>query len=62
MKQSYQALTLKNVLSDPMVRTAMAADRVDAHELAAMLAGVAKTLAPSPPRLSARLAQFFCPN
>jgi hypothetical protein len=60
MKQSYPTLTLKNVLSDPMVRIAMDADGVDPGELAAMLAGVAKTLAPSRP--SARVAQLFCPN
>ena len=44
MKPIYQELTLNNVLADPMVRLAMRADHVDPQELAAMLAGVAKTL------------------
>ena len=52
MKPIYQELTLKNVLADPMVRLAMNADHVDPQELAAMLAGVAKTLQGSAPRTS----------
>ena len=48
MKHAGQELTLTNMLTDPMVRTVMAADRVDAQELAAMLAGIAETLRPSP--------------
>jgi len=53
-------LTLNNVLTDPMVRTVMAADRVDPQELAAMLAAVAKTL-PRPPRpVAGRVAQLIC--
>jgi len=40
---------LKNVLADPMVRIAMAADRVDPQEFATMLAAVAQTLERSPP-------------
>jgi hypothetical protein len=44
MKRPQQELTLANVLTDPMVRLAMAADRVNPHELAAMLAGVAKVV------------------
>jgi hypothetical protein len=60
MKQSYHELTLANVLTDPMVRTAMAADRVDPQELAAMLAAVAQTLKCSPPRWHERAAQLIC--
>jgi hypothetical protein len=48
MKHAGQELTLTNMLTDPMVRTVMAADRVDPQELAAMLAGIAETLRPSP--------------
>jgi hypothetical protein len=48
MKHFGQELTLTNMLTDPMVRTVMAADRVHPQELAAMLAGIAETL--SPPR------------
>jgi len=47
MTHAGQELTLTNMLTDPMVRTVMAADRVDAQELAAMLAGIAETLRPS---------------
>ncbi len=52
MKPIYQELTLNNVLADPMVRLAMRADHVDPQELAAMLAGVAKTLQSAPQRVS----------
>jgi hypothetical protein len=52
MKQSSYELTLTNVLADPMIRTVMAADRVDPHELATMLAAMAQTLQYAPPRLS----------
>ncbi|MEA2928597.1 MAG: hypothetical protein QOG38_1025 [Hyphomicrobiales bacterium] len=62
MKQSCHELTLTNVLADPMVRTVMAADRVDPQELAAMLAAVAQTLKPSSQRLPERVAQFICTN
>jgi hypothetical protein len=44
MNRPQQELTLANVLTDPMVQIAMAADRVNPLELAAMLAGVAKVL------------------
>jgi hypothetical protein len=39
-----QELTLKNALADPLVRTVMAADGVDADELTAMLSGIVSTL------------------
>ena len=57
MQRSYNELTLSNALSDPMVRTVMAADRVDPQELAAMLTAIASTLRPSP---TAQLACFNC--
>lgn len=44
MRHQRQELTLKNALSDPMVRTAMAADGVDPQELSAMLTAIASTL------------------
>jgi hypothetical protein len=62
MMQSCGELNLNCALADPMVRSVMAADRVDPQELAAMLAAVAQTLPRSPPSLSERFAQFFCPN
>jgi hypothetical protein len=62
MRRSFHELTLTNVLTDPMVRSVMAADRVDPQELTAMLAAVAQTLKPSPPRWFERAAQFVCPN
>ena len=52
MKPTYQELTLKNMLTDPMIRLAMNADHVDPQELGAMLARVAKTLEHSAPRVS----------
>ena len=39
-----QELTLTNALSDPLVRTMMAADGVDPQELSAMLRDVVATL------------------
>jgi hypothetical protein len=60
MKHLCHEPTLTNMLTDPMVRSVMAADRVDPQELAAMLAAVAKTLKPSPPRWSSLAAQFAC--
>ena len=48
MKHAGQELTLTNMLTDPIVRTVMAADRVDPQELTAMLADIAETLRPSP--------------
>jgi hypothetical protein len=50
MNRPQQELTLANVLSDPMVQIAMAADRVNPRELAAMLASVAQTLRHSRPQ------------
>jgi hypothetical protein len=39
-----QELTLNNALSDPLVRTMMAADGVDPRELSAMLRDIVATL------------------
>jgi hypothetical protein len=44
MRYHRQELTLENALSDPLVRTAMAADGVDPEELGAMLAAIASTI------------------
>jgi hypothetical protein len=44
MNRPQQELTRDNVFSDPMVRIAMAADRVNPREFAALLDGVAKVL------------------
>lgn len=44
MNRPQQELTLANVLADPMVRLAMAADHVNPREFAAMLANVATVL------------------
>jgi hypothetical protein len=62
MKQSCHEPTLTNMLADPMVRTIMTADGVDPQELAAMLAAVAQTLTPSPPRWRERAARLACMN
>ena len=39
-----QELTLKNAFADPLVRTMMAADRVDPDELTAMMNNIVSTL------------------
>jgi len=39
-----QELTLQSALADPLVRTLMAADGVDADELSAMLSEIVSTL------------------
>jgi hypothetical protein len=44
MRHQRQELTLKNALSDPLVRTVMAADGVDPQELSAMLREIVSTL------------------
>jgi len=44
MNRPQHELTLANILIDPMVQLAMAADRVNPRELAAMLGGVATVL------------------
>ncbi len=62
MKQPFYELTMTNVLTDPMVRTVMAADHVDPKEFATMLVAMAATLQRSAPRLSEHAAQLACQN
>ena len=45
MRMAYQELTLRSALSDPLIRTMMAADNVDPAELEAMLRRIAKEIA-----------------
>jgi hypothetical protein len=44
MRHQRQELTLTNALSDPLVRTVMAADGVDPRKLSAMLREIGSTL------------------
>jgi hypothetical protein len=45
MGQAYQELTLRSALSDPLIRTVMAADNVDPVELESMLRRIAEEVA-----------------
>jgi hypothetical protein len=49
MRPESQELTLRSALSDPLIRTLMAADRVDRRELESMLLRIAKQVTPSRP-------------
>jgi hypothetical protein len=49
MRTSGQELTLGNVLSDPLIRSLMAADKVDPGKLEAMLTKIAREIAPNVP-------------
>jgi hypothetical protein len=49
MRPESQELTLRSALSDPLIRTLMAADRVDRRELESMLLRIAKQVTPSLP-------------
>jgi hypothetical protein len=49
MRTQSQELTLRSALSDPLIRTLMAADRVDRRELESMLLRIAEQVTPSPP-------------
>jgi hypothetical protein len=51
MGKAFEELTLRSALSDPLIRTVMAADNVDPVELELMLRCIAKKVAPrrSPP-------------
>jgi hypothetical protein len=62
MNKSFHELTVTNLLADPMVRTLMAADRVNVDELAAMLAAMAETLQPPRPGSSAHAPQLAYAN
>jgi hypothetical protein len=46
MRISRQELTLSSALSDPLIRTLMAADKVDPVQLQSMLVGIAGRLPP----------------
>jgi hypothetical protein len=45
MRTACEELTLRTALSDPLIRTVMAADNVDPVELEAMLRRIAKDIA-----------------
>ena len=49
MRTQSQELTLRSALSDPLIRTLMAADRVDRRELESMLLRIAEQVTPSLP-------------
>jgi hypothetical protein len=49
MRTQSQELTLRSALSDPLIRSLMAADRVDRRELESMLLRIAKQVTPSLP-------------
>jgi hypothetical protein len=45
MRSAYQEWTLRSALSDPLIRTVMAADNVDPVKLEAMLRRIAQEVA-----------------
>jgi hypothetical protein len=49
MRLESQELTLRSALSDPLIRSLMAADRVDRRELESMLLRIAEQVTPSLP-------------
>jgi hypothetical protein len=49
MRTSGHELTLSNVLSDPLIRSLMAADKVDPGKLEAMLTKIAVEITPNVP-------------
>lgn len=49
MRTESQELTLRSALSDPLIRTLMAADNVDRGKLETMLLRIAEQIRPSPP-------------
>jgi hypothetical protein len=53
MGQACEELTLRSALSDPLIRTVMAADNVDPAELESMLRRIAEEVAThrQPPRM-----------
>jgi hypothetical protein len=58
MGKACQEVTLRSALSDPLIRTVMAADNVDPVELESMLRRIAEKIAPrkSPPKEEAACA------
>jgi hypothetical protein len=59
MGKACEELTLRTALSDPLIRTVMAADNVDPVELESMLRRIAKKVAPHP-SLPAKEAACAC--
>ena len=54
MGKAFQEMTLRSALSDPLIRTVMAADNVDPVELETMLRRIAEEVAThQPPRMQA---------
>jgi hypothetical protein len=49
MRTQSQELTLRSALSDPLIRSLMAADRVDRRELESMLLRIAEQVTPNLP-------------
>jgi hypothetical protein len=49
MRPQSQELTLRGALSDPLIRSLMAADHVDQRELESMLLRIAEQVTPSLP-------------
>ena len=49
MRPGSQELTLRSALSDPLIRSLMAADHVDRRELESMLLRIAEQVTPSLP-------------
>ncbi len=49
MRPESQEFTLRSALSDPLIRTLMAADRVDRRQLESMLLRIAEQVTPSLP-------------
>jgi hypothetical protein len=47
MRAERRELTLRSALSDPLIRTLMAADKVDRAKLEAMLLRIAEQITPS---------------
>jgi hypothetical protein len=51
MGKACEELTLRSALSDPLIRTVMAADNVDPEELESMLRRIAEEVATHQPRM-----------
>jgi hypothetical protein len=60
MRMAYQELTLRSALSDPLIRTMMAADNVDPVELEAMLRRIAKEIAAEVVPLQPQQTEAVC--
>jgi len=58
MRTAWQELTLRSALSDPLIRTVMAADNVDPVELESMLRRIAEKVAPRQSR--PKEADYVC--